>query len=135
MERKEEKQIVRNGFFDNDLPNLEKAQAAALELTGEYWTPQQENECRRAFFNELRMETAIDEKSGQDVELLTAYFVWVVDGTKKVFKNASKRLVGVIENYNIAKGTPLEITYLGKQKNKNNSYFCDTWSIKPLIIE
>ncbi len=124
-----------NKFFANPLPDLGKAQAAPLELGGEYWTPESIGETRRAFFNEIRIENAINEQSGETVELATAYFVWQVDGTNKVFRNASKRLVGVLEACQVKSGAALEITYLGKRRNKNNSYMSDNWSVKPLIIE
>lgn len=130
-----ENKVVRSDFFNGNLPNLQEAVAAPIELTAEYWTPENEGETRRAFFSEFVTETAIDEKSGGNIELITAYFVYEVDGVKKVFKNASKRLVGVLDTRNVPSGTPLEITYLGKKRNKNNSYYCDTWSIRPLYVK
>ena len=127
---------VSDTFFAGDLPDLSQAAPAPLELTGEYWTPEVEGETRRMYFNELRMEITTDQQSGQDIDLLVAYFVELAsDGTKHVVRNASKRLTGVIDACRIARGTPLEITYLGKKKNKTNSYRADSWSIRPLIIK
>jgi hypothetical protein len=134
METKEN-QITKNDFFLEDLPDLSKATAAPLELTGEYWTPEKEGEVRRMFFKEICQEVAIDGASGKDIELSVAYFVEVRDGDKKVIRQASKRLTGALETLKIAAGMPLEITYLGKRKNKTNSFMSDNWSIKPLLIE
>jgi hypothetical protein len=114
---------------------LSKAKAAPLELTGEYWTPEKEGEVRRMFFKDIRQELTIDIASGADIELSVAYFVEVQDGNKKVIRQASKRLTGALERLNIVTGMPLEITYLGKKKNKTNSFISDNWSIKPLYIE
>jgi hypothetical protein len=130
-----EQEIVKKDFFMADLPDLSKATAAPLELTGEYWTPEKEGEVRRMFFKEICQEVAIDVASGKDIELSVAYFVEVQDGNKKVIRQASKRLTGALETLKIASGMPLEITYLGKKKNKTNSFMSDNWSIKPLFIE
>jgi len=130
------KDVTASDFFANALPDLSKATAAPLELNGEYWTPEVEGETRRMFFKELKQEATVDPVSGKDVELLVAYFVEVVNGDKKVIRQASKRLTGVLESLSnqIIEGTPLEITYLGKKKNKTNSFSADNWSIKPLYI-
>jgi hypothetical protein len=130
-----ENQIVTSNFFKNELPDLSKAKVAPLELTGEYWTPEKEGETKRMFFNEIRQETAIDIVSGKDVELAVAYFVEVQDGNKKIIRQAGKRLIGALETCKVVAGMPLEITYLGKKKNKTNSFMSDSWSIKPLYID
>ena len=130
----ETKQVVKSDFFAGSLPDLSKAEAAPLELNGEYWTPEREGEVRRMFFKELRVETTTDPASGKDVELLVAYFVQVIDGSKRVVRQASRRLTGVMESLGIKEGTPLEITYLGKKKNKTNSFLSDNWSIRPLFV-
>lgn len=127
--------LVNKDFFANQLPDLSKAEAAPLELTGEYWTPEKEGEKRRMFFKEIKQELTTDMASGSDVELSVAYFVEVVNGDKRVIRQASKRLTGVLETLRVETGTPLEITYLGKKKNKSNSFLSDNWSIKPLYLK
>lgn len=129
--------VVASNYFAGNLPDLSQAQAAPLELNGEYWTPLREGETRRMFFNELRTEITTDMASGKDVELLVAYFVEVIDGSKRVVRQGSRRLTAVLEmrSKEILSGTPLEITYLGKIKNKTNAFMSDAWSIKPLIIK
>lgn len=130
------KEIATQDFFAGKLPDLKKATPATLELSGEYWSPDQIGEQRRAFFNELRQEISIKPDTGESIDLLVAYFVWEdAKGNMKVFRNASRRLTGVLENINLQKGTPVEITYMGKVKNKNNSFMSDNWSIRPLIID
>ena len=81
----EANQLITNvEVFSGNLPDLNKADAAPLELNGEYWTPEKPGEKRRMFFKELRTETTVDQQTGKDIELLVAYFVEVVDGRKKV---------------------------------------------------
>ena len=130
-----EKSIVTNDFFAGKLPDLEKMECAPLELSGEYWTPENVGESKRMFFNEIRYETTTDPASGNEVELPVAYFVILENGNKKVIRQASRRLTGVIESLNIAQGTPLEITYQGKKKNKTNPFMSDHWSIRPRILK
>lgn len=138
MEKKENKQtglIANSEVFAVQLPDLSLAAAAPLELTGEYWTPEKEGESRRLFFNEVRIEKATDMQSGSDVDLPVAYFVEVRDGKNVVIRQASRRLTAVFEQFSdrIEPGSPFEITYLGKKKNKTNPYMSDHWSVKPLM--
>lgn len=128
-------QVSTNPFFNQNLPDLTQATPAPIDFNSDYWTPVQVGERRRMYFSELKEETSIDMQSGVAVDLVVAYFIEINGGIRKMVRNASKRLVGVIETFNIETGTPLEITYLGKQKNKNNSYLSDAWSVKPLQIQ
>lgn len=121
--------------FAGRLPDLSKAEPSPLELNGEYWTPSEIGEKRRMFFKDLRVEQVIDQKTGENIELLVAYFVEpLADGKRHVVRQASRRLTAVFENYSdsIRPGMAFEITYRGKQKNKSNSNYSDTWSIVPL---
>lgn len=128
--------LVTNAeFFAGAMPDLTKAEAAPLELNGEYWSPVEVGERRRMFFKDLRVEQSIDQKSGENIELLVAYFVEPMeDGRRRVVRQASRRLTAVFENYcdSIRPGMAFEITYKGKQKNKTNQNMSDTWSIVPL---
>ena len=110
--------------FEGQMPDLSKAQPAPLEI-------------RRMFFMELRSEKSIDEQSGQDIDLLVAYFVEPVDGRKRVVRQASRRLTAVFENFQktIRPGMAFEITYLGKERNATNSFMSDRWAIVPLKVE
>lgn len=124
--------------FFNALPDLSKATAAPLPINGDYWTPKEIGEKRRMFFMDLRTETVIDQQSGQDVELLVAYFVYQVNGRNTIVRQGGVRLTSVFSNYvnagTIKPGMAFEITYLGKQRTtKGNNV--DTWSIVPLATE
>lgn len=126
--------ISSDNVFAVDLPDLSTAEAAPLELTGEYWSPEKEGETKRMYFNEVRMESTIDAQ-GQDIELPVAYFVEIRDGRKVVVRQAGRRLVAVFETFKVPAGTPVEIVYLGKKKNKTNPYMSDHWSVRPLSIQ
>ena len=131
----EANQLIANvEVFSGNLPDLNKADAAPLELNGEYWTPEKPGEKRRMFFKELRTETTVDQQTGKDIELLVAYFVEVVDGRKRVVRQAGRRLTAVFESFSdkIKPGMAFEITYQGKVKNKSNSFMSDAWRIVPL---
>ena len=116
--------------FEGQMPDLSKAQPAPLEISSEYWSPKEKGEKRRMFFMELRSEKSIDEQSGQDIDLL-------VDGRKRVVRQASRRLTAVFENFQktIRPGMAFEITYLGKERNATNSFMSDRWAIVPLKVE
>ena len=129
--------------FEGQMPDLSKAQPAPLEISSEYWSPKEKGEKRRMFFMELRSEKSIDEQSGQDIDLLVAYFVEPLqprefaDGRKRVVRQASRRLTAVFENFQktIRPGMAFEITYLGKERNATNSFMSDRWAIVPLKVE
>lgn len=121
--------------FAGKLPDLTKATAAPIPINGDYWTPKEIGEKRRMFFMELRAESVIDQQSGQDVELMAAYFVYPVGDRNTVVRQAGIRLTSVFSNFvnagTIKPGMAFEITYLGKQRTtKGNNV--DTWSIVPL---
>lgn len=125
----------------DDLPDLEEADALPINLTSEYWTPaplengQKEGESKRLFFSHIEDQEIVDKDNGNVSILPTAFFLEKRNGTILTVCNASKRLVGAMQNNNIQRGTALLITYMGKQKNKNNSFLSDFWSIKPLIVK
>ena len=131
-------QQINENIFAGQLPDLAKATASPLELNSEYWTPVKVDEKKRVFFKELRMEQTIDPLSGESIDLLAIYFVESLDGKSRVIRQCSKRLIGVFEPFvnagTIQAGNPFEIVYLGKKKNKNNSFMSDNWSVIPLSI-
>lgn len=131
------KELIPNmGAFEGGIADLDKAEAAPLELTSEYWTPTQKGEKRRMYFMDLRNERAIDQQTGSDVDLLVAYFVEPIDGRKRVVRQASRRLTAVFDNFidRIRPGMAFEITYLGKEKNATNAYMSDRWAVVPLKL-
>lgn len=120
---------------NNALPNLQDATAYPFDLMADYWTPETPGETKRVFFDKFASRAVIDQQSSELLNLECAYFIEPgKDGTVKSISNGSKRLVGALEASNIQRGTPLQITYVGKLKNKSNGFKSDNWSIKPLRI-
>jgi hypothetical protein len=124
----------------NNLPNLQEAEEVGIDLTSEYWTPEKEGEIKLGFLIGVEDSTYVDESSGVSTELPCVHFLeQLKDGSTRVVRNGSKRLVGTIEDAvrsnKIQQSTPIKIEYLGKVKNKNNSRMSDNWSVKPLVVK
>lgn len=118
------------------IPDLSKLEAATIDVVANYWSPTQRGEQKRVIFNEIKQMKAKDFQDENNlIDLECADFVEQIDGVLSSVSNASARLVSALINANIAHGTPLLITYLGKEKNKNNAFESDVWSIKPLIVK
>jgi len=119
-----------------DLPDLDEAQEMPVNLMEDYWTPEKEGEAKRLFFSHFADRVLVDKDSGEvSDKLLCAYFFEKRGKEVVTVSNASKRLVGAIQNNKIQRGTPLLITYMGKKKNSTNEFKSDSWSIKPLIVK
>lgn len=122
------------------LPDLQLAKELPIDLSGNYWTPENTGESKRMFFVEIKPQQVLSSSgTGELIDLECATFLEQdKDGNVKTIVNGSRRLVGILEQYvlnnTIRQGTPLLITYLGKRKNKTNSFMSDNWSIRPLII-
>lgn len=130
---------VQSYNLNSELPNLADAKEFEMDLSSEYWEPQNENETKLCFFQGFETFKYVREGTGEAIDLECAIIIeQLEDGSLKTLRNGSKRLVGALqdayETEKIVKGTPLKITFLGKKKNKNNAYKSDTWSIKPLIV-
>ena len=122
------------------LPDLNKADQMPIDLCGNYWTPEAIGETKRVFFVKIEPQKVMSSDSSDVIDLECAVFLeQAPDGSVRTITNGSKRLVGVLETYTmqgiLGHGTPLQITYMGKKKNKSNSHMSDSWSIKPLIIK
>ncbi len=123
------------------LPDLQKATEMPIDLCGNYWTPESPGEMKRLYFVEIKPQKVLSATGNDEIiDLECAVFLeQKEDGTVQTITNGSRRLVGVIESYvaqgHIGHGTPLQITYMGKRKNKSNNFSSDSWSIKPLIIK
>lgn len=122
--------------LNGNLPDLSKAEPFPFDIMADYWTPEQAGESKRLFFQRISERTVADQNTGDMIELECAFFLEQQEsGELKTISNGSKRLVGAIQAYNIDQGTPLLVTYLGKRKNRTNSFKSDSWSIRPLRIE
>lgn len=131
--------IESNGLITVDLngklPSLADAEPFPFDLMADYWTPESEGESKRVYFDRIAERAVADQQTGDVIDLECAFFLEEQGGGElKTISNGSKRLVGALQAYNIQKGTPLLITYLGKRKNRTNSFKSDVWSIRPLRI-
>ena len=81
----------------------------------------------------MTVETISDLESGEE-KLLPTVHLWEQSdkGELSRVSNSSARLVGLFERMNYRQGTPLKITFAGKEKNKNNSYQSDSWDVRQL---
>lgn len=122
--------------LENDaFPEMDSAIVAPIDLMADYWTPEKAGESKRLLFDGIRPRMVKDQQSDAMMELDCAFFYEKVDGKIKSVSNGSKRLVGVMQNNNMQRGSLIQITYLGKIKNKSNQNMSDNWEIKPLIIK
>jgi hypothetical protein len=118
-----------------DIPDLEKDfEVESINLASEYWTPEKEGEKRRMIFMGLEVQSTPDHNDpDKSVDLLCAVFVMRgEDNEFRTVVNGSKRLVGMFENGKVDKGKPVQITYLGKKKNRNNANMSDSWDVRTL---
>ena len=127
--------------LSQNLPDLSKANELPVDLSGNYWTPETVGETKRLFFVEIKPQKVLSANgTGELIDLDCAVFLEQnEDGAIATLTNGSRRLVGVLETYveagQIKQGTPLQITYNGKKRNKSTAFSSDNWSIKPLIIQ
>ena len=112
--------------------NLAEFEVASCDLSQEYWTPNDVGEKRRMVFVEVQERVVLDQKSSEEILLPCVVFVQPINGENKTIVNGSKRLVAVFENNAMDKGTPVEITYKGKKKNRTNGNMSDDWSVVKL---
>lgn len=129
------KQVNVEAVDFSNLPDLSKAEVQPVELSGEYWTPENVGEKKRVFFAGLVEEVVLEPETGENRTLLVAKFIErQADGELRAIRNGSRRLVGIFEQFSnsVKPGDAFEITYLGKKKNNTNSFRSDNWSVKAL---
>lgn len=129
----------QNGFTTVDinrdnLPDLGKAGVFPVDLMSDYWTPEQVGESKRVYFDKISTRQVKDQQTEEILELECAFFLEQTEEGVQTISNGSKRLVGALENFQIERGTPLQITYKGKKRNRTNQYQSDNWSIKILTL-
>lgn len=137
LEKKSSSIVKSFDLTSSELPDLADAREVPADLTSEYWTPEKEGEFKLGFFQRIEESTYTDEQSGETIQLPCVIFIeQKKDRSLVTVRNGSKRLVAALEeaqnNNQIDVGTPLKITFLGKAKNKTNSYMSDRWSVRPL---
>lgn len=118
-----------------DIPNLEEDyEPNSVDLSFEYWTPEEEGERKRVIFWEIATRTVPDHQDANKiVDLPCAVFIQPDnEGGFSTVANGSRRLVALFENSEIEQGTPVQVTYKGKAKNRTNSNMSDRWSVVTL---
>lgn len=112
--------------------DLTTFEVASCDLSQEYWTPSDVGEKRRMVFVKVTDRTVLDQKTSDEILLPCVVFIQPINGESKTVVNGSKRLVAVFENSSMEPGTPFEITYKGKKKNRTNGNMSDDWSVVKL---
>lgn len=115
------------------LPDLSKAETADYQFGMDYWNPV-EGEVKRVFFAGFDEQKVPALDGNGAIDLRVAMFVEVVSGEKTMICNGAVRLVSNLEMHDVQVGTPLQITYQGKKKNKTNNYSSDQFTIVPLNV-
>ena len=114
--------------------DLAKLEVTSCDLNQEYWTPENIGEKKRMVFAGVQDRTVLDQKTNEEIQLSCVVF-WLPGENPdqhRTVVNGSKRLVAVFENGGIAEGTPVQITYKGKKKNRTNGNMSDDWSVVTL---
>lgn len=111
------------------LSDLSEYEPDSVDLVPEYWSPSEQHETRKLYYYKCGVQPVSDfNDETKTVELRCAIFVDPSGPTTVV--NGSKRLVAAVEN--LTEGTPVQITYLGREKNKTNSNQSDRWKVTTL---
>lgn len=117
-----------------NLPSLKDSEEIHIDLMSDYYTPTNPGEKKRVFFDCIDNRPVIDQQSGEIIDLECAFFLEQTENGVRRISNGSKRLVGALQAASVPRGTALQITYMGKKKNRNNAHMSDNWSIKPLVV-
>lgn len=123
----------------DQLPNLHEAKTSPRELSSEYWTPEIQGEYRVGVVIDLKDQT-YESDNGDKIELpCVIMLAQNEDLSFSTIRNGSKRLYATVESAldsgEIVMGkTPVRIAFIGKAKNKTNSFQSDRWSVKPIIL-
>lgn len=129
-------QFLKVDLNSTNLPDLDDFEVVPIDLSSNYWTPQIPGESKRCYFDSIA-DIEVQDINDKEiiVEIPCAFFYGSAGKVVSRFANGSKRLVAVLKNNHIERGTPLEITFLGKVKNSTNSFKSDSWSVKPLMLK
>jgi len=124
----------------NNLPDLTKAKRHFVPLNIEYWSPEKAGEEKLVYIHSIGNYKMPDLETGEIKELVCVMLLEKTDDQVKRFINASRVLVGNIQDA-INRGeiipkttlTPISITFLGSFKNSSNAFSSNRWQIIPLI--
>ena len=128
-------QIPTFDILGGDRPDLSLGEVLPFDLLDDYWSPQDKGEAKRLIYSHVEKRRFADQQNPDAIiELETAiFFEQANDKSFKQVTNASWRLVKAVSG--LPEKTPVLITFMGKTRNKNNSYMSDNWSVKPLLIQ
>jgi hypothetical protein len=116
----------------DDVPDLNEFVPASADLSSEYWTPE-DGEVRRLVFWGVERRLAKSQNDKDDtIELDCVIFIQPNGETYSTISNGSKRLVAAFQNNGIERGTPVQVSYLGKKTNRTNGFKSDHWSVVTL---
>lgn len=115
--------------------SLQDAEPAPVDIMSDYWTPQRVGEKKKVIFQKIALWPVVDQQgNGEVIELPCVFFTtFVEDGTLRLMRNGSKKLVAAFQGNDVPPGTGWEVTYLGKKKNRTNQFSSDDWALKPLV--
>ncbi len=119
------------------LPNLEEAEESVISLMPEYLDIDDLDKGynMRCFYLGVIEREQVDKETG-DIKSLKCVMLAEQKGENiKVWETAATQLVKVLEQKEIAgiitkNETALSVTYLGKKKNKTNSFSSAKWDVR-----
>lgn len=141
QEQKREALVPSVDLSSKDLPDLASGRELPADLTSQYWTPEEPGEFKLVFFQRIEECTYVDQETGDVIKLPCAILLEQKrdeERSLQTIRNGAKRLVAALEealnNGSIEVGTPMKITFTGKERNKTNSFMSDRFSIRPLSL-
>jgi len=135
------KQVENAGLdIQKSLPDLSKSKKHFVPLNIDYWSPEQAGEEKLVYIHSIEGHEVPDLETGEIKTLQCVMMIEKQKDTVKRFINASRVLVGNIQDA-ISRGeivpkttlTPVSITFLGSIKNRSNAFSSKRWQIVPLI--
>jgi hypothetical protein len=136
---------IADGGFDA-IPDLDKMEAAPLDLSSEYWAPESPGETRNLLFSHF--DTSLvpdkygkgnarhigDEGDEPMIPLESAFFFSRKGDQITLVRQASKVLLTTLKNIGVTQGTMIRVVYKGKKKLSNGNTG-DDWSVFPLVAK
>lgn len=123
--------LPANGIMRLDkIGDLKKFKVVSADLSSEYWSPKEVGETRLMVFLGIEDREAPDfNDPNKKVTLETAVFAEPVGERFKTVTSAAKVLVSRLKEKEVPVGTPVEVSFSGTKKNKNNNFQSNQWSI------
>lgn len=113
----------------DSIPDLADFVPASADLSSEYWTPENGEVRRLIFWGVDKRMAPRHDNPNESIELDCCVFIEPTNEGYSTISNGSKRLVAAFENNEVQRGTPVQVTYLGKKRNRTNPHSSDHWSV------